>query len=87
MPMEAPLDGSVTSVAYSRRAKYATTENIRDYNSAMKFASMGAGLKSPPGSGLCSFRIYGQVYHLVPPLYANEANKPGYGQIIHFHFF
>jgi flagellar biosynthesis GTPase FlhF len=56
-------------------------EYIREYNSAMAFASMGADIKSPPGNGPHCFRIHGQIYHLVSPLYPNESNKPGYGQL------
>jgi hypothetical protein len=59
-------------------------EYIREYNSAMAFASMGADIKSPPGNGPYCFRIHGQIYHLVSPLYPNESNKPGYGQLYIF---
>jgi hypothetical protein len=31
-----------------------------------------------------SFRIHGQIYHLISPLYPKEANKPGYGQLYIF---
>jgi hypothetical protein len=38
-------------------------ENIRSYNSALAFASMGASIASPPGYGPYCFRIHGQIYH------------------------
>jgi hypothetical protein len=50
----------------------------------MAFAEMRAEIKSPPGNGLYCFRIHGQVHHLVSPLYSDEANKPGYGQLYIF---
>lgn len=55
--------------------------HIRSYNAALAFASMGAEMKLPPGSGPFAFRIHGQIYHRVSPLYSNENNKPGYGQL------
>ena len=36
---------------------------IRNYNSALAFASMGANISAPPGRGPYCFRIHGQVYH------------------------
>jgi hypothetical protein len=43
---------------------------------------MGAEIKSPPENGPYCFRIHGQIYHLVSPLYPNQENKPGYGRYI-----
>jgi hypothetical protein len=42
--------------------------NIRQYNSALAFASFGANIKSPPGRGPYCFRIHGQIYHQVGSL-------------------
>jgi len=36
---------------------------IRNYNSALAFASMGANISAPPGRGPYCFRLHGQVYH------------------------
>jgi hypothetical protein len=47
----------------------------------MAFVTMVAGRKLSPRNGTRSFRIYCQIYNLVSPLYPNEANKPGSGQI------
>ncbi|GBN66560.1 hypothetical protein AVEN_110235-1 [Araneus ventricosus] len=44
---------------------------------------MGAQIKPPPGTGPYCYRIHGQIYHLVSPLY-NYHNKPGYGQLYIF---
>lgn len=33
--------------------------HIREYNAALAFASMGAEIKAPPGTGPYCFRIYG----------------------------
>jgi hypothetical protein len=59
-------------------------ERLPDYNTAMAFVSMEAGSKLSPGNGPQSFRIYGQIYNLVSPLYPSEEDKPGYGQLYIF---
>jgi hypothetical protein len=38
-------------------------ENIRAYNSALGFASMGATIRESTGRGPYCFRIHGQTYH------------------------
>jgi hypothetical protein len=43
---------------------------------------MGAGRIFSPGNDPHSFRIYGQIYNLVPP---NEAYKSGYGLLYILH--
>jgi hypothetical protein len=45
----------------------------------MAFASVGAEIKSPPENGPQCFGIHEQIYLLASQLYANDANKPGYG--------
>ncbi|GBM58420.1 hypothetical protein AVEN_63780-1 [Araneus ventricosus] len=45
---------------------------------------MGAEVKSSPGNGPYCFRIHGQIYHRIAPLYFNERFKPGYGQLYIF---
>ncbi|GBM66570.1 hypothetical protein AVEN_251984-1 [Araneus ventricosus] len=57
-------------------------QHISEYNAALTLASMGAEVKSPPGSGPYCFRIHGQVYHRIAPLFSNERFIPGYGQCI-----
>jgi hypothetical protein len=52
------------------------------YNSAMALASMAVEIILPPGNGPYYFWRHGHVRHLVSLLYPNEANKPGYGQLI-----
>ncbi|GBL81581.1 hypothetical protein AVEN_93383-1 [Araneus ventricosus] len=59
-------------------------QHIREYNAVLAFASMGAEVKSPPGNGPYCFRIHGQIYHRIAPLYSNERFKPGYGQLYIF---
>jgi hypothetical protein len=44
----------------------------------MAFASVGAEINSPPENHPYCFRIHGQIYHLVSPLYPIEANNPVY---------
>ncbi|GBN90525.1 hypothetical protein AVEN_187411-1 [Araneus ventricosus] len=45
---------------------------------------MEAEIKAPPGTKPYYFHIHGQIYHMVYPLYSNEGNKPGYGQLYIF---
>ncbi|GBN17337.1 hypothetical protein AVEN_141499-1 [Araneus ventricosus] len=59
-------------------------KHIREYNSALNFASMGAQIKPSPGTKPYSYRIYCQIYHVVSPLYSNH-NKPGYCQLYVFY--
>ncbi|GBO22923.1 hypothetical protein AVEN_119396-1 [Araneus ventricosus] len=58
-------------------------KHIREYNSSLAFASMGAQITPPPGTGPYCYRIHGQIYHMVSPLYSDH-NKPGYGQLYVF---
>jgi hypothetical protein len=44
----------------------------------MAFASVGAQIKSQLGDGPYCFRIHGQIYRLVSPLYPKGANEPEY---------
>ncbi|XP_055928511.1 uncharacterized protein LOC129959649 [Argiope bruennichi] len=53
------------------------------YTTGFLFASMGAQIKAPPGTGSYCNRIHGQIYHMVSPLYSGH-NKPGYGQLYVF---
>ncbi|GBN32486.1 hypothetical protein AVEN_89334-1 [Araneus ventricosus] len=59
-------------------------QHIREYNAELAFASMGAEIKAPPGTVPYCFRIHDQIYHMVSPLYSNELNKSGYGQLYIF---
>ncbi|XP_053147640.1 uncharacterized protein LOC128343121 [Hemicordylus capensis] len=59
-------------------------EHIREYNAALALASMGAEINTPPGRGPYCFRIHGQIYHKVSPLYPSEQHKVGYGQLYIF---
>jgi hypothetical protein len=45
---------------------------------------MGVEIKSLPATGPNCFWIHVQIHHLVTPLYPNEENKPGYGQLYIF---
>uniref|UniRef100_A0A8C4X2J5 C2H2-type domain-containing protein n=1 Tax=Erpetoichthys calabaricus TaxID=27687 RepID=A0A8C4X2J5_ERPCA len=59
-------------------------DHIREYNSALAFASMGAHIAQPSGHGPYAFRIHGQIYHQVSPLYTNPDTSPRYGQLYIF---
>ena len=56
-------------------------ENIRNYNSAMAFASMGAQIATPTGSGPYYFRIHGQIYHRIGALHPEAGQQAQYGQL------
>ncbi|GBO28224.1 hypothetical protein AVEN_61783-1 [Araneus ventricosus] len=56
-------------------------QQIREYNAALAFASMGAEIKAPLGTCPYCFHIHGQIYHMVSPLCSNESNRHGYGQL------
>ncbi|GBO11597.1 hypothetical protein AVEN_7090-1 [Araneus ventricosus] len=59
-------------------------QRIREYNSAFAFASMGAQIKPQRGTGPYCYRLHGQVYHRVSPLYASDQHKESYGQLYIF---
>ncbi|GFV21568.1 ATP-dependent DNA helicase [Trichonephila clavipes] len=50
-------------------------KNIRSYNSALSFASMGAQIVPPAGRGAYRFRIHGQIYHRVSHLHPAKAEE------------
>ena len=56
-------------------------KNIRQYNSAFAFASMGATLANPPGRGPPSFRICGQIFHGSGCLHPRDGQIPTYNQL------
>ena len=56
-------------------------ENIRQYNSAFAFASMGAQIAQPRGRGPYCFRIHGQIYHRSGTLHPPQDTSHRFGQI------
>ena len=56
-------------------------ENMRSYNSALAFASMGAQIDLPPGFGPYCFRIHGQIYHRIGPLHPDPGQRAQFGQL------
>ena len=56
-------------------------ENIRQYNSAMGFASFGANLKIPSGPGPYCFKFHGQIYHQFGTLHPPQGVQPSYSQL------
>lgn len=55
--------------------------NIRSFNSAFSFASMGAQVKAPPGFGPYCFRIHGQIYHKATTLHPAPGERRKYAQL------
>jgi hypothetical protein len=66
---------------HGTQAKWITRQFIGEYNSAVAFLSMGAGIKSPPGNGLYSFCIHGEIYHFASLLYPNDKSRLRYGKL------
>jgi hypothetical protein len=56
-------------------------ENIRSFNSALAFASMGANIAPPPGYGPYCFRINGQIYHRAGALHPDNAEQRKFAQL------
>jgi hypothetical protein len=56
-------------------------ENIRSFNSALAFASMGANITPPPGYGPYCFRINGQIYHRAGALHPDNADQRKFAQL------
>ena len=55
--------------------------HIRSYNSALSFASMGANIVTPTGSGPYCFKTHGQVYHSTSHLHPRNGIAPKYAQL------
>ncbi|CAF4463959.1 unnamed protein product [Rotaria sp. Silwood2] len=58
-------------------------ENIRSYNNARAFVSMGAQIDLPQGYGPYCFRIHGQIYHRIGPLHPEPDQRAQFGQLYH----
>lgn len=56
-------------------------DNIRSYNNALAFASLGAKLDTPSGRGPYCFKIHGQIYHRIGGLHPEPNHHPTYGQL------
>ncbi|CAK9295760.1 unnamed protein product [Gordionus sp. m RMFG-2023] len=56
-------------------------KNIRSYNSAVAFASMGAKISDLTGSGPYCFKVHGQIYHRTSNLYPPSNALPTYAQL------
>jgi flagellar biosynthesis GTPase FlhF len=54
-------------------------ENIRSYNSALAFASMGAQIDLPQGFGPYCFRIHEQIYHRIGSLHPDPGQRAQFG--------
>ena len=55
--------------------------DIRLYNSLFSFASMGAQVEMPKGSGPYCFRIHGSIYHQTSNLHPLEPGQEKYAQL------
>lgn len=55
-------------------------ENIRSYNSAVAFASMGAQIDNLVGRGPYVFRVHGQIYHRTGHMHPEDGAERQYAQ-------
>lgn len=56
-------------------------DNIRCYNNAVSFASMGAKIVEPPGRGPYVFKVHGQTCHKTSHLIPPSSQNPQYAQL------
>jgi len=56
-------------------------DNIRSYNSALSFASLGAKIVDMPGRGPYVFKIHGTTYHRTSHLQPVNEQAPQYAQL------
>ncbi|KIH61239.1 hypothetical protein ANCDUO_08493 [Ancylostoma duodenale] len=70
---------AVTPEERHRQRNFA--ENIRNFNSALAMASMGAQVDTLPGRGPYCYRIHGQIYHRLGALHPNQGEQRQFGQI------
>ncbi|KAF2343785.1 hypothetical protein FHG87_025459 [Trinorchestia longiramus] len=50
-------------------------DNVRNYNAAFSFASLGADVIMPPGRGPYCFRLQGQTYHFISGFHPNNDER------------
>ena len=82
LPQLTPLPDELHMLFTSNDARSRNfRENIRCYNSAMAFASMGASVAAPPGRGPYVYKIHGQIYHQSSCLHPEQGQKPQYCQL------
>ncbi|VDP34758.1 unnamed protein product [Heligmosomoides polygyrus] len=73
--------GDPTVLGERYRNQQSFLQNIRVFNSALTMASIGAQIDTVGGSGPYCYRIHGQIYHRIGPLYPSQENQRQYGQI------
>ncbi|RCN31573.1 hypothetical protein ANCCAN_22634, partial [Ancylostoma caninum] len=64
-----------------RRRQRNFLDNIRNFNSALAMASMGAQVDALHGRGPYCYRIHGQIYHRLGALHPNQGEERQFGQI------
>jgi hypothetical protein len=73
------LKALLTDIKHPNYANFIA--NIRSYNSALAFASMGAFIAPKPGYSPYCFRIHGQIYHRTSPAHPPEGVTPKFAQL------
>jgi len=56
-------------------------KSIRNYNSALAFASIGAEVSQMSGPGTYCYKIQGQIYHRISALHPNVGERPKFAQL------
>lgn len=83
-PHEAPPDGLRRSLSASTPDTRNFRENIRQYNSALAFTSLGAQIDDSVnrgGGGPPVFRIQGKPHHQISSLLPPDGQRPGYARL------
>src|ERR1044071_4961690 len=78
--LPSPLDTLLTETDLRSRS---FRQNIRMYNSALSFTSMGAKIdhQFTGTSGVYTFRIHGEMYHRIGTLLSDPETQPQFAQI------
>jgi hypothetical protein len=56
-------------------------KSIRNYNSALAFASIGAEVSHMSGPGTYCYKIQGQIYHRISAIHPNSGERPKFAQL------
>jgi hypothetical protein len=56
-------------------------DNIRRFNSALAMTSMSAKVYNPPGRGVYTYKIHGQMYHRAGTLHPADGEAPKFAQL------
>jgi len=73
--------GELKRLFHDHRDQQKFIENVRQYNSALAFTSLGVKIHQFAAGAPASFRIHGALHHLMGSLVPPEGNSPSYAQL------